>query len=204
MIPGIKEAAVIAGKEVLGTVAKDVALPLIKDVAIPAMKNGVEHLKEKVSNETSQNKVFHDTENPDKTMELAINNETNSETRPESVESESAHTEGGSYREVKEHSDSNLYEVHHMPADCISPLKMEDGPTIKMEKSDHLQTASWGCSNEAKLYREKQKELIDSGDFRGAVQMDIDDIKSKFDDKYNKGISQMLDYVDKLETEKKI
>lgn len=34
--------------------------------------------------------------------------------------------------------------------------------------------------------------------------MDIDDIKSKFGDKYDKQISQMLNYVDKLETGGKI
>jgi hypothetical protein len=34
--------------------------------------------------------------------------------------------------------------------------------------------------------------------------MDIDDIREKFGDKYDKAIGQMLEYVDKLEAEGKI
>lgn len=106
--------------------------------------------------------------------------------------------DGGSYGEVKKNSDSSLYEVHHMPAKDISPLNHNDGPAIKMEKQDHRKTASYGSSKEAKEYRRQQKELIDKGDFEGAIQMDIDDIRSKFGDKYNKAIAQMLDYVKEL------
>ena len=111
---------------------------------------------------------------------------------------------GGSYREVKANSDGSVSEVHHMPSDTSSPLDFLDGPTIKMDIEDHRQTASWGSSNDAKEYRAEQKEKIQNGDFRGAIQMDIDDIKEKFGDKYDKAIEQMLSYVDKLETEGKI
>lgn len=119
------------------------------------------------------------------------------------VDTESDIKSGGSYKEVKKNSGEGS-EVHHMPADCVSPLERDDGPAIKMDKEDHMQTASWGASREAGEYRAHQKELINNGDFKGAVQMDIDDIKSKFGDKYDKQISQMLNYVNKLETGGKI
>ena len=117
---------------------------------------------------------------------------------------ETHEVKGGSYRDTKKTSDGEKHEVHHTPSNDASYLERDDGPTIKMEKEDHHQTASYGNSREAREYREKQKELIDQGKFREAVQMDIDDIKSKFGDKYDEGISQMLDYVDKLEKEGKI
>lgn len=112
--------------------------------------------------------------------------------------------EGGSYRDVVKYSDGELEEVHHMPADSASNLERNDGPAIKMEKEDHRQTASWGNSNEAREYRAKQKELIDEGKFREAIQMDIDDIHDKFGDKYDGAIQEMEDYVDDLEKEGKI
>ena len=111
---------------------------------------------------------------------------------------------GGSYDDVKRTSDGETYEVHHMPADSASNLERDDGPAIKMEKEDHRQTASCGSSREAKEYREKQKELIDKGKFREALQMDINDIREKFGDKYDDAIAEMLAYVDELEEEGKI
>ena len=107
--------------------------------------------------------------------------------------------DGGSYKDVKKHSDGKTHEVHHIPSDEASPIKTSDGPAIKMEKEDHQKTASWGNSLEAREYRAAQKDLIDAGDFRGALQMDIDDIKDKFGNKYDKAIEQCLAYVDKLE-----
>ena len=38
----------------------------------------------------------------------------------------------------------------------------------------------------------EQRELINAGDFMGAQQMDIDDIHSKFGNKYNKAINEGL------------
>lgn len=111
---------------------------------------------------------------------------------------------GGSYAEVFKGGEGDKFEVHHMPADCASDLKTVDGPAIKMEKEDHPQTASWGSTREAREYRAKQKELIEQGKFREALQMDIEDIHEKFDNKYDDAISEMLEYVDKLEAEGKI
>ena len=111
---------------------------------------------------------------------------------------------GGAYSEVKKNSNGDTHEVHHMPADSASNLDRNDGPAIKMDKADHRQTASCGNSREAREYRDAQKELIDNGKFREALQMDIDDIHEKFGSKYDDAISEMLEYVDKLEMEGKI
>ena len=91
-----------------------------------------------------------------------------------------------------------------MPSDSASNLERNDGPAIKMEKEDHRLTASCGNSKEAREYQEKQKELINQGRFKEALQMDIDDIHDKFGDKYDDAIAEMLDYVDQLESEGKI
>lgn len=111
---------------------------------------------------------------------------------------------GGSYGEVFKEGQGDMYEVHHMPADNVNGLERKDGPAIKMDKEDHRETASCGNSMEAREYRAQQKELIDQGKFREAVQMDIDDIRDKFGSKYDEAISEMLKYVDKLELEESI
>lgn len=112
--------------------------------------------------------------------------------------------QGGSYKEVREGSEGETHEIHHMPADSVSFLERNDGPAIKMEKADHRQTESCGSSREAREYRAQQKELIDQGKFREAIQMDIDDIHYKFGNKYDGAVEEMLIYVDKLEQEGKL
>ena len=108
---------------------------------------------------------------------------------------------GGAYEDLPT---SNETERHHIPADSASKLDKKDGPAIVMDKDDHRQTASCGNSKEAQEYREKQKELIDAGKFEEALQMDIDDIKEKFGDKYDDAIAEALDYAEQLKEEGKI
>lgn len=100
---------------------------------------------------------------------------------------------GGSYRRVRGANVGG--EVHHMPADSVSPLSHSDGPGILMDRVDHRRTGSWGSTHTAQTYRARQRELLDEGRFNDAVQMDIDDIQSKFGDKYDAAILQMLDAV---------
>lgn len=90
-------------------------------------------------------------------------------------------------------------EVNHIPADSVSPLSTGKGSSVWMEKADHMKTKSWGSSDKAKAWRAKQKELIDQGKFREAVEMDLQDIRSQFGNKYDKGIKEMLDYIDSLD-----
>ena len=101
---------------------------------------------------------------------------------------------GGAYKDIL----ADGGQVHHMPADSVSPYSKGDGPGIRMETNDHMDTASWGRSKGAQVYRAKQKELIDKGLFREAQQMDIEDVQSKFGNKYNESIQEMLEYTDEL------
>lgn len=143
----------------------------------------------------------------EKCADSGLNNDVESESESQQSDGENNELEekkGGNYRDVKKTSDGETHEVHHTPADSTSNLERDDGPAIKMEKEDHRQTASYGNSREAREYREKQKELIEQGKFREALQMDIDDLHEKFGDKYDDAIAEMLEYVDQLEKEGKI
>ena len=101
---------------------------------------------------------------------------------------------GGAYKDVP----ANGGQVHHMPADSVSPYSKNKGPGIRMDTVDHMQTESWGRSKTAQKYRARQKELIDEGFFRKAQQMDIEDVRLKFGSKYDEAIQQMLEYTEEL------
>jgi len=101
---------------------------------------------------------------------------------------------GGAYKDVP----ANGGQRHHMPADSVSPYSKTQGPVIQMETADHMQTASWGSSKQAKLYREMQAELIEQGKFLEAQMMDIVDVQTKFGTKYDTGIQQMLEFMEEL------
>ena len=103
---------------------------------------------------------------------------------------------GGAYKAVRETNDAG--EVHHMPAASVSPLSIAEGSAIWMEAADHHQTASWGRSRSALIYRKQQQTLIQQGHFEGALQMDIDDIRLKFGSKYDEAIQQMLEYIETI------
>ena len=118
---------------------------------------------------------------------------------------------GGSYGELKKEGygaySEPPKEIHHMPAYSSYydlELLRDDGPAIVMDKVDHRQTASCGNTKEAREYRSKQEALIKEGKFKEAVQMDIDDIKDKFGNKYDQAISQLKEYVNKLEEENRV
>lgn len=105
---------------------------------------------------------------------------------------------GGSYKDVKHQNTQPGKEINHMPADSISDISHDNGPAIKMDKTDHYQTASWGNSKDAVEHRQKQQALMKEGKIKEAIQMDIDDVKSKFGSKYDEAIKQMLAYVDEM------
>ena len=122
----------------------------------------------------------------------------------ETEERDASERKGGRYGDIFKEGEGDTTEVHHMPADSVSPLERSDGPAIKMDKEDHRKTASCGNSRDAREYRAKQKDLIEKGKFREAVQMDIDDIHEKFGDKYDDAIAERMEHVDKVEAEGKI
>ena len=85
-----------------------------------------------------------------------------------------------------------------IPADSVNPYSKNAGPGIRMDTPDHMKTASWGRSKSAQEYRAIQKKLIDKGLFREAQQMDIDNVRTLFNNKYDDAIQQMLEYTDEL------
>ncbi len=89
-------------------------------------------------------------------------------------------------------------EVNHMPADAANPhLSFGKGPSIRMDILDHYRTNSWGSSKAAQAWRARQASLISQGKFLDALAMDIVDVRGKTGAKYEKGIQQMLDYVER-------
>lgn len=96
---------------------------------------------------------------------------------------------GGAHRDVR---GLQGYEAHHMPSNAVSPLPLSIGPAIALQKADHLRTASNGRWRAADEYRRQQKALIDAGDFAAAQDMDVQDIRSKFGDKYDPAIDQLI------------
>lgn len=144
---------------------------------------------------------------PDQRAEISPKSETKeNDFDPDTKAEVSEKKKGGSYGELKEEghgwNSDPPEEVHHMPSAEASPLERNDGPAIVMEREDHRETASCGNSREAREYREKQKELIQEGKFEEAMQMDIEDIRDKFGDKYDEGIKQAEEYYKSIKEEK--
>ncbi len=102
---------------------------------------------------------------------------------------------GGKYKSM----DAWGGERNHIPPESISNLPLKRGPAIWMEKADHVKCKSTGYSKEAIEHRAEQAKLIQQGKVREAVQMDIDDIKIKTGDKYEKGIKEILEYLDTID-----
>jgi hypothetical protein len=96
-------------------------------------------------------------------------------------------------------------ERNHIPADDATKIPRDRGPAIWMERNDHLQLNSTGnrrfkpttkyLITSAEEWRAVQRDLCRRGKVMDAVQMDIDDIQSKFGHKYDQGIQEMLDYI---------
>jgi hypothetical protein len=102
---------------------------------------------------------------------------------------------GGAYESM----DAWGGERNHIPPDSVSKLAPTKGPALWMEKDDHAKTNSWGSGAKAIQWRDKQKALIKQGKVMEAIQMDVDDIRSKFklpdgSCKYEKGINQLQTY----------
>ncbi len=76
----------------------------------------------------------------------------------------------------------------------LPPLHPDKGTAIQMDPTDHVHTASHGNQGLAgQLYRDQQLQLIKQGKLDDAIQMDIDDIVSKFGSKYDEAILEMID-----------
>lgn len=109
---------------------------------------------------------------------------------------------GGRYGDLTNPGDGTMNK-HEMPsreayAKVTGVEKRGELPSIKMDATDHRLTASCGGSEAAEHYREVQAQLIAEGNMRAAIQMDINDLTSKFGTKYNDHIQQMLEYATQM------
>lgn len=82
-----------------------------------------------------------------------------------------------------------------MPSAQASPLPRGDGPAIRMDPADHRRTASYGGGPDSpqQKYRDQQRALIEQGRFDDAFLMDVEDIQSKFGNKYDQHILEAID-----------
>ena len=158
-------------------------------------------MKEFRQNEEKESQNNNEIFNLDARIDISFSKGSNMESFDPDKRLDKVEKRGGAYKDLP-----NLpgKEKHHMPSDAASKLDRGDGPCIVMDAQDHKKTASWGHSRESMEYQAKQKTLIDEGKFHEALQMDIDDIHDKFGDKYDNQISQVMDYVNKLEQEEMI
>ena len=110
---------------------------------------------------------------------------------------------GGSYDYVKYCADSSVYDVHHIiSVEAIKAtgfLNFNKAPCIRILKSDHKFTKSYGRQNISKKYRNNQIKLIRQGRIREVILEEINTIRSLFGSKYDKELEEMLKYVKKLE-----
>jgi RHS repeat-associated protein len=105
---------------------------------------------------------------------------------------------GGAYGSTGGTKESGI-ESHHMPANSISPLPRSQGPAIQMDKLDHEATSSYINSREAQQYRAKIGALLNNGEWRKAMAIEIRDVRhvaAQTGDrrKYNEAIQEMLAY----------
>ena len=100
-------------------------------------------------------------------------------------------------------TDGSLYDVHHIiSAEALSAtglLSYNTAPCIRMLKSDHLDTKSYGRYKSSADYRKKQIELIQQGRIKDVIIEEINTIRSLFGSRYDREIKEMLKFVNKLE-----
>jgi hypothetical protein len=88
---------------------------------------------------------------------------------------------------------------HHMPADHVSPLMLNEGPAIQMDPLDHIETSSNGYSKQATFYRTTVENLIKKKQWRKAMAIEIKDVRKIVKNagnprKYNEAMLEMLEY----------
>jgi RHS repeat-associated protein len=106
---------------------------------------------------------------------------------------------GGSYGKTKSDNKGQGGQSHHMPSNSASRnagsgITEYSGPATYLSEVDHKKTASYGRGENAQRWRNHQEDLIKRGKFGKAMEMDIRDVKRKFGNKYNAGMSEMIDY----------
>jgi hypothetical protein len=88
-------------------------------------------------------------------------------------------------------------QLNHIPP-CqvmkkISGWDPKQGGAVQMDKIDHRKVHTTGGSGNTKDHRKHQQELIENGQMRDAIALDILDIRARFGNKYDEGINEMID-----------
>jgi RHS repeat-associated protein len=91
-------------------------------------------------------------------------------------------------------------EINHIPAKASYAHLDEEGftndagmgPAIRMERADHRDMSSTGSWAHSVQWRADQRALIDAGRWDLAMKMDIDEVRAKYGDKYDKHIADMI------------
>jgi guanyl-specific ribonuclease Sa len=120
---------------------------------------------------------------------------------------------GGLRTEIKASGQQNWSkEVHHMPSNASYPAEINktakpelgergkefnsnSGPAIIMDYDDHIKTASHTQTPGYLEYQQKQRELMREGKPEEAFQMDSDDIRKLFGNKYDYAIARARDHM---------
>jgi hypothetical protein len=111
---------------------------------------------------------------------------------------------GGSYKNVRASNTGG--QVHHLIAAKIEipGLSKSDYPSVYLESfADHKKTASWGRGDIPDSYRQQQQTLINQGEIRRAIAIDIRNLRNNFGTKYNEALLQSIDYAESLKAFKK-
>ena len=71
-----------------------------------------------------------------------------------------------------------------------------------MDPTNHKQTSSYGRDPASRQFRKEQKQLIESGNMRGAMAREIGDVRRVAQEggnvrKYNTAMQEMLEYAKK-------
>ncbi|MDC0765485.1 RHS repeat-associated core domain-containing protein [Streptomyces sp. HD] len=104
---------------------------------------------------------------------------------------------GGQYKDLKDpNTGRNIpgTEINHVPPASVAQHRLGygTGPALQMDYEDHRDVYSTGSSRAARAWRTWQDELIAGGRVDEAVQMDIDDIRNRFGNKYDGAIKEMI------------
>ena len=85
---------------------------------------------------------------------------------------------------------------HHMPQNAynrdVTGISRADGPALGMTVQDHAKTRTFGGSGLGTINRERGLSP------REVLTRDISDIRQNFGAKYERGIAEMMDYVEAL------
>lgn len=177
-----------AGKEILQEAGEKVAINVVTESTQIAAKNLATESTKKAINQGVQ-------EASDVVEKVLTQVEKN-------VKSENTSGfRGGAYRDMK-YPAGDGKDAHHMPADAINGIPREKGSAIQMDPVDHKQTSSYGRDSDSTQFRKEQKQLIESGNMRGAMAREIWDVRRVAREggdvrKYNKAMQKMLEYAKK-------